>query len=382
MTTLLVKKNWKHIIYKSICNNIGKCILVIATTFLIFVYMFDFFQDLFIVYYFFEIGKREIALIYLALTIIPKFLSYFLVLYPLFYHVDSSNKRRRLALVLLACFPFLKSCILCWTIRMGWKRWKTRWYLQALTFILLIDAALGEIPQTIILYFIKYENNDLNIDLYNTRDISLVINFVSSLISVFFATKYLNKDEDRRLEHSKRTLTQSHKNTCVSIWRNIAYLLALLFERGIEIFIRIVMFGTFASVVGWNPALYVFIGHLLMFIVLTILCFRKLKQKHIFYENCTKKASFVSSLLVGVVANIFFCHSWSFCHISSRKVVYILYFVLFYATSISLTVSSNVISGSVDNFSIGLYAAIAFQIIFLALCFVFRECKRKRLLQT
>ncbi|XP_062576189.1 uncharacterized protein LOC134238078 [Saccostrea cucullata] len=344
--------------------------------------MFDLFQDSFMVYYYLEHGEKVTALINLALTIIPIILSYFLVLYHLFYHVDPSNKRRRLMLVLLACFPFLKSCILFWTIRMGWKRWRTRWYLQALTFLWLTEAALEGIPQTILLWFMKYKNKDLNIDLYNTQDISLVINFVSSLLSVFFATKYLNKDEDRRLEHTKRTLETSYKNKCVSFWRKIAYSLALLFERGIEIFIRIVMFGTFASVVGWKPALYVFIGHVIISIILTILCFRKLKQKHIFYENCTKKPCFISSLLVGVVANIFFCHSWAFCHILSRKVVYILYFVLFYATSISLIVSSNVISGVVDNFSIGLYAAIAFQLIFIALCFLLRECKRKKLLQT
>ncbi|XP_061185086.1 uncharacterized protein LOC133193130 [Saccostrea echinata] len=199
---------------KSTSNCIWKCTVVIATTILILIYMFDFFQDLYMIYYW--VGRKEkiAALIYLALTIIPTILSYFLVLYPLLYHVDSSNKRRRLVLVLLACFPFLKSCILFWTILIGWKRWRARWYLQALTFLWLIEASLEGIPQTILLWFIKYENKDLNIDFYNTQDISLVTNFVSSLLSVFFATKYLNKDEDRRLEHSQRTIGKSYKNKC------------------------------------------------------------------------------------------------------------------------------------------------------------------------
>ncbi|XP_061180832.1 uncharacterized protein LOC133189484 [Saccostrea echinata] len=303
------------------------------------------------------------------------------MLYSLRYHVDPSNKRRRLALVLLACSPFLKSCILCWTMLMGWKRWKVRWYLQALTFLWLIEAAIEGIPQNILLWYIKYENEDLNIDLHNTKDISLVLNFVSSLLSVFFATKYFNKDEDQRLEHSKRTVGKSYRNKCVSFLREIAYLLALFSEKGIEIFIRIVMFGTFASVVGWEPAFYVFLGHFGIFLFLTWYCFRQLKQKHIYYDNCANNPSLMSSLLVGIFANIFFCHSWAFCHIMSRKVVYLLYFLLFYATCISLSVSSNAISGVVDDFSISLYSVIIFQIMFLAFCFTLRECRRKRLLQ-
>ncbi|XP_062606045.1 uncharacterized protein LOC134267850, partial [Saccostrea cucullata] len=205
------EKELETSICKSICKNIGKCIIVIATAILSFIYMFDFFQDSFMVYFYLEHEQRVTALIYLALTIIPIILSYFLVLYPLFYHVDPSNKRRRLMLVLLACFPFLKSCILFWTIRMGWKRWRARWYLQALTFLWLTEAALEGIPQTILLYFIKYENKDLNIDLYNAQDISLVINFVSSLLSVYFATKYLNKDEDQDWNIPKELLQNRTK---------------------------------------------------------------------------------------------------------------------------------------------------------------------------
>ncbi|XP_062595681.1 uncharacterized protein LOC134257043 [Saccostrea cucullata] len=193
-----------------------------------------------------------------------------------------------------------------WIVNIGEKSWRKRWYLQALTFLQLLEVCIEGIPQFIFEYYIFLtESQTLFQSLQSIQKWFALVSILTVSLSITSATTTLDREEDsrsvydekfkKRIQHAeKEYYWKNYKEKNKNLW--YIYFVIVYIGRAFEFIPRCIIYTKFIQEFGLKSFGY-FAGIYIFILLLSpVNCLRKIYSEYS-NDTCIKPLIIISTIV-------------------------------------------------------------------------------------